>query len=175
MNNNSNKSNRTKVTATMVLIAAMVFLVFWFGYSTAMKVLQNEQSVGFRLPPGDIEAGKVAFRDLRCIDCHSVKDSEDYPMPERPQEWHVVLGGEIHVVKTYGELVTAVIHPSESIRPEVHKLLENPDGSSIMPDLTAQMTTRQMIDLVTYLQEQYTVVIPQYPMNYYPYEIEFGN
>ncbi|NDV63590.1 cytochrome c [Puniceicoccales bacterium CK1056] len=168
MKKQSNKS------AIIILIAAMAFLVFWFGYSTAMKVLRSDQSVGFRLPPGDVEAGKVTFRDLRCMDCHSVKGSKDFPMPDRPQEWHVVLGGEIHVVKTYGELVTAVIHPSESIRPEVHKILMNADGNSIMPDLTAQMTTRQMIDLVTYLQNQYTVVMPQYPMNYYPYELEYG-
>jgi hypothetical protein len=164
-----NKSNRP-VIITLVVVAALLF--FWFGYSVAMRVMVYEQSLGFRLPPGDVEAGKVAFRELGCVNCHSVADSVEFPMPDNPQEWHVVLGGEVHVVKTYGELVTAVIHPSESVRPEVHKTLVNADGQSIMPDLTRQMTTRQMIDIVTFLQPQYKVVLPEYPQNYYPYGMD---
>ncbi len=41
-----------------------------------------------------------------------------------------------------------------------------------MPDLTRQMTTRQLIDLVTYLEDKYRVVLPDYPTNYYPYGLD---
>lgn len=165
---------KTNAWAIVLLVMLVLVLVFWFGYSTSVGLMRHEQCLGFRLPPGDPEAGKVAFSELGCVDCHSVAGSTDYPLPDRPGEWHVVLGGEVHVVKTYGELVTAIIHPSESIRPEYHRILVNPDGKSIMPDLTRQMTTRQMIDLATYLQEQYEVEMPEYPTNYYPYGLEFG-
>ncbi|MFO7726582.1 MAG: hypothetical protein R6V45_13680, partial [Oceanipulchritudo sp.] len=72
----------------------------------------------------------------------------------------------------YGELVTAIIHPSESIRPDVRRTLVDEEGNSIMPDLTRQMTTRQLIDLVTYLEDKYRVVLPDYPTNYYPYGLD---
>ena len=41
-----------------------------------------------------------------------------------------------------------------------------------MPDYTNTMTTRQLIDLVSYLQDHYKVVIPEQPINYYPYGVD---
>jgi hypothetical protein len=84
----------------------------------------------------------------------------------------VHLGGQVRMVKTYGELVTAIIHPDESIRPDVMKKYDLPDGKTLMPDYTSKMTTRQMIDLVTFLQSHYEVAVPEYPSNYYPYGID---
>lgn len=166
--------NKTNAWVIVLLVLIGSAMVFWFGYSTSINMMRHEQSLGFRLPTGDSEAGKVAFTELGCVNCHSVANSTEFPMPERPAEWHVVLGGEVQLLKTYGELVTAVIHPSESIRPEIQQVLVNPDGQSIMPDLTTQMTTRQLIDICTYLQEQYELVIPNYPSNYYPDGVHIG-
>lgn len=155
-----------------LLVAAGLLLVFWMGYCTSMRVMRYEQVAGFRLPPGDALAGEHAFHELGCASCHSVAGSAVYKRPEDANELHVVLGGPVHVVKTYGELVTAIIHPDESIRPEVMRKLASEDPHTPMPDLTRKMTTRQMIDLVTYLQSQYRVELPEYPRNYYPYGVE---
>ncbi|HKJ91164.1 MAG TPA: cytochrome c [Oceanipulchritudo sp.] len=157
-----------------ILLAALVLLVlaFMIGYGVALSTATHDPAKGFRLPPGDDEAGMEAFSELGCVACHSVKNSTRFPLPETPADWHVMLGGEVGVIKTYGELVTAIIHPSESIRPDVRRTLVDEEGKSIMPDLTRQMTTRQLVDLVTYLQHEYEVVLPDYPTNYYPYGLD---
>lgn len=166
------KKSTQNVVVAGLLIAVGLILVFWLGFSSAMQVVRHEQSAGFRLPPGSTEGGKTAFAELGCVNCHSVAGSAEFTGPTDPEQLHVVLGGEVRVVKTYGELVTAIIHPNESIRPDVREKLLDPEGNSIMPDLTRQMTTRQMIDLATYLQGQYKVALPRYPTNFYPYGID---
>lgn len=156
----------------VLLVLCGLVLVFWMGYCASMRVMRYEEVAGFRLPPGDALAGEHAFHELGCVQCHSVSGSTVYPRPADAGEFHVVLGGPVHVVKTYGELVTAIIHPDESIRPDVLRKMAEENPHTPMPDLTRRMTTRQMIDLVTYLQEQYTVKLPEYPRNYYPYGVE---
>lgn len=170
MNNTSQKKSRPVIIGVLALV--LLVGAFLLGLNAGSDLCLTEQAKGFRLPTGDDEAGKVAFTELGCLACHSVSESEIYPMPEHPAAWHVVLGGDVTMVKTYGELVTAIIHPSESIRPDVRATLVDEQGRSVMPDLTRQMTTRQMIDLVTYLQHQYQVVLPDFPSNTYPYGIE---
>ncbi|HSH09707.1 MAG TPA: hypothetical protein VK995_04930 [Oceanipulchritudo sp.] len=154
----------------LCLIVGLV-VVFFLGYSLR---LGSNQARGFSLPPGDSAAGYQAFVDLRCSNCHSVFGEEAFSRPPEYADLLVPLGGEVRVVKTYGELVTAIIHPSESIRPDVHRKYVTLEGKSIMPDYTNLMTTRQLIDLVTYLQEHYKVVIPQQPTNYYPYGVDLA-
>jgi mono/diheme cytochrome c family protein len=117
-------------------------------------------------------AGKTAFVELQCANCHSVFGEAEFARPPEYAGLVVPLGGEVRVVKTYGELVTAIIHPSESIRPDVHKQYVDAAGNSIMPDYTGRMTTRQLIDIAAYLQQHYEVVIPQQPTNYYPYGVD---
>jgi sulfur-oxidizing protein SoxX len=160
--------------AVAVLAVIGIIFVFWLGYTTSQNVMHMDEAAGFRLPPGDEEAGKVAFVELGCVNCHSVAGSEQFPEVDEPGKLHIVLGGEVRLPKTYGELVTGVIHPTESIRPEYRKQIMEQNGGAQMPDLTRQMTTRQMIDIVTWLQHQYKVVLPEYPSNYYPYGIEMS-
>lgn len=164
--------NQIKPVPILLTSALALLVAFLIGYGTALRTVTHDPAKGFRLPPGDVEAGMEAFAELGCVSCHSVKNSTRFPLPESPAEWHVMLGGEVGVIKTYGELVTAIIHPSESIRPDVRRSLVNEEGNSIMPDLTRQMTTRQMIDIVTYLQPEYKVVLPDFPTNYYPYSLD---
>lgn len=166
------QSTNSRAVGIGLLVLSGLVLIFWMGYCTSMRVMRYEQVAGFRLPPGDALAGEHAFHELGCASCHSVAGSKVYPKPADPNAFHVVLGGPVHVVKTYGELVTAIIHPDESIRPDVLKKMAEADPHTPMPDLTRKMTTRQMIDLVTYLQGQYRVELPEYPRNYYPYGVE---
>ena len=157
-----------KDTTKTVCIVVVVIAVCLCLAILMIPSAEVNQARGFSLPPGDMEAGAQAFADLNCAECHTVAGSDRFvQIPENP-DLHVALGGEVHLVKTYGELVTAIIHPSESIRSEYMKKYVDPAGNSTMPDLTEQMTTRQLIDLVTYLQATSDLVVPEIPANYYP-------
>ena len=75
---------------------------------------------------------------------------------------NVELGGKVTRVKTYGHLVTSVIYPSHVMDPKWRSKYASVGGESPMPDLTSVMTAREMIDIVTFLQSKYEVVIPEY-------------
>ena len=165
---NTSSQNRRGVA---ILILALLFLVSLF-----MNLVQLGQrmsmDVGFRMPAGEEMAGQEAFASLDCTRCHTVVGVDRFSEVDVDQGLEVPLGGPVHVVKTYGELVTAIIHPDESIRPDVMQKYDLENGLSLMPDYTTRMTTRQMIDLVTFLENHYQVEKPDFPSNYYPYGIE---
>ena len=142
-------------------------LIFWLGWSLARN---STGATGFRLPDGDSAQGAIAFVELGCSNCHSVYGLAEFDRPAEYQDLLVELGGQIRVGKTYGELVTSIIHPSESIREDVGKRYVDVNGNSLMPDLTTQMTTRELIDLVAFLEAHYEIVMPSFPSNYYPYQ-----
>jgi mono/diheme cytochrome c family protein len=154
----------------------MVMLILVLCVSLFFNLVQLGQRLtmdaGFRMPDGDAVAGEEAFAQLQCNQCHTVAGVERFSTVAVNDGLDVHLGGEVRVVKSYGELVTAIVHPDESIRPDVMNRYELPNGRTLMPDYTARMTTRQMVDLVTFLQEHYEVAIPEYPGNYYPYGID---
>ncbi len=123
--------------------------------------------VGFLLPGGEVELGKVAFVELECISCHSV-DGVDLPSPTLiplPSA-SVVLGGQVFEIRTDGYLVTSIIHPSHKLARGLDKEeITTSTGESRMPDYNDIMTVRQLIDVVAFLQSRYTVVpVPQSPL-----------
>ena len=76
---------------------------------------------------------------------------------------NVTLGGETVRVKSYGELVTAIINPSHRIAPGYPlSQVTTPDGQSLMTlgYLNDVMTVQQLIDLVAFLQASYQVMPP---------------
>lgn len=122
----------------------------------------NPQARGFALPPGDSEAGKVTFAQMGCNGCHSIKGVLERVPTTSNQDIHVVLGGLVTRVKTYGDLVTSIINPS-------HRLSRGKDirtvdefGNSLMPTYNSVMTVEQMLDLTGLLQKSYTVWVPDY-------------
>lgn len=118
---------------------------------------------GFALPEGDVEAGKVTFEQLGCTQCHSI-DGIAWQGPEGGVE--VPLGGAVSSLKTYGELVTSVINPSHRIaRPYLGEQVAV-DGESTMRRYNEVMTVQQLVDIVSYLQTEYNVMVPS---NYYVY------
>ncbi len=121
-----------------------------------------KSAIGFRLPDGDADAGRQAFIALQCSTCHDVA-GEKLPEPANRQETIVQLGGPVGVVKTYGQLVSAIIYPSHRITGNLHKDLVSRDGESLMRDFNETMTVQQMIDIVAYLQPRYDVVLPERP------------
>jgi len=124
----------------------------------------QKSGAGFRLPDGDPAAGKVAFEELKCHQCHRVQGVE-LPAPTVKPPVPVVLGGEIPHVKTDGDIVTSIINPSHRISAAFKsEEVTQPDGTSRMPDLTQTMTVRQLVDVVAFLQTHYTVVRPGGPV-----------
>lgn len=124
------------------------------------------QARGFRLPEGEAAAGQKAFVELNCHTCHTVKGVE-LPKPESAGQYQVPLGGEVFKVRSYGELVTAIIHPAHDIsRPYVAHppagLLTDEKGpttpsKSPMPSFNHVVTAQQLVDLTTFLHGRYVL------------------
>jgi len=123
---------------------------------------------GFSLPEGDVDRGKQAFLDLQCHACHTIAGMELPRLPDEPQSPFIELGGEVARVTTYAELVTSVINPSHRLAPGYPEELITENGESRMPVYNEVMTVQELVDIVTFLQEQYEVVVPEtrYPMYY---------
>jgi mono/diheme cytochrome c family protein len=118
---------------------------------------------GFSLPPGDIAQGKVLFDNFQCVDCHVISGQLD-------ANNRIVLGGKTNKVKTYGELVTAIINPSHELSPRYAKDVVSQGGQSLMRNYNDVMTVSQLIDLVEYLQNEYELV-PYRPTEYGYYSV----
>lgn len=113
-------------------------------------------SVGFTLPDGDIEKGKANYIAFQCHACH---DSEQVPQmeTEEPPVMSVTLGGETTRIKSYGELVTSVINPSHRVPRRSSADMADQSGQSKMVNFNDIMTVTQMIDLVAFMQSNYTL------------------
>ncbi len=155
------KLNKKIVSICVACVGAMVLIT---GCPMSEK-----SPMGFRLPEGSIWKGKTAFVDLGCIRCHSVVDEDLMPETTVPREIHVVLGGEVTRVKTYGQLVTSIINPSHVIKAQYREKFTDAEGKSLMPDFTSDMTVDQMIDIAEFLQARYEVVIPEHAYSEYGY------
>lgn len=122
----------------------------------------DRQSRGFALPPGDASAGKAAFESLGCNQCHYIPEVIAKVEESAYPEISVQLGGPVTRVKAYGELVAAIVHPQKSFSRAAPPELFDEAGNSRMPNFNDQMTVTQLVDITTFLQEQYSVVVPQY-------------
>jgi sulfur-oxidizing protein SoxX len=121
---------------------------------------------GFRLPEGDAMSGRETFVYMHCNQCHTIKGEE---LPTIPGfEPFVELGGAVTRVKTYGELVTAIINPSHKLAEGYAKDLVSEDGKSKMYVYNGFMTVQELTDLVMFLQPHYDVVPPEFHYRVYP-------
>jgi mono/diheme cytochrome c family protein len=141
------------------LLGALVIgvLLLLMGCEAAAK-----SPAGFRLPDGDAARGLQVALDMRCHVCHRV-DGGGLPAPTAEPPVPILLGGQVPYSKTDGELVTSIINPSHKIAPALRTEQVTSGGLSRMPDYGDQMTVRQMIDLVAFLQSRYTVIRPGMP------------
>jgi mono/diheme cytochrome c family protein len=124
---------------------------------------------GFRLPEGDMERGKTAFLELNCHQCHSVA-GVSLPKSDVPAGIAYELGGEVRLVKSYGQLVTAIIQPQHIVSTKYLALIEKSRREGIvspMPSYNGQMTVSQLTDIVTFLHSHYQKAPP--PGITYPY------
>lgn len=122
---------------------------------------------GFRLPDGDAETGRATFLYMQCHQCHSVV-GEEFPELEAAMTPYVELGGQVSKVKTYGELITAIINPSHQLATGYAEEVVSEGGESNMYIYNSHMTVQELIDIVMYLQPKYDVQIPAYHYRIYP-------
>lgn len=116
---------------------------------------------GFRLPDGDPAAGASAFLYMECNQCHTIA-GEELPTVPYAEPPYVELGGEVTKVKTYGELVTAIINPSHRLAAGYAEEVIADGDKSKMQVYNPYMTVQELIDLVMYLQPLYEVTVPDY-------------
>lgn len=122
---------------------------------------------GFSLPPGDAAQGREAFVYLHCFECHKI-EGERFPAVSGNEVPFIELGGEVSKVKTYGELLTAIINPSHKLAAGYPVEDVSNDGTSRMPVYNRFMTVQELIDIVMYLQPHYEVVVPEYVYRVFP-------
>ena len=120
---------------------------------------------GFRLPDGEVNAGRAAFVRLNCQLCHTVS-GETFATAPVASVIVVPLGGEVVRVRTYGQLVTSIINPQHIISPNYRGKYTDAAGKSFMPDFNPGMTVEELVNLVAYLQSRYKLKLPEpaYPM-----------
>jgi hypothetical protein len=116
---------------------------------------------GFPIEEGSIEAGRQAFIDHQCHRCHSVADVRLPPLAGASSPL-LELGGETSQVKAYSELVTSIINPnhriSERYREQLRQRGQTPLESPMPMPHIDNMTVRQLIDLVAFLDSHYTLI-----------------
>lgn len=122
---------------------------------------------GFRLPDGDAKTGREVFVYMQCTQCHSIKGEDFEELPGRDPPY-VELGGTVTQVKTYGQLVTAIINPSHELARGYAEEIVSENGESNMYNYNRHMTVQELVDLVMYLQPTYDVVVPKYRYRIYP-------
>jgi len=141
-----------KTRIVLILVALATFL--------AAGCLPNPKSGrGFVLPTGNAEKGKTAFIQLKCATCHRV-DGVELPAPTAKAESVLVLGGEVTRLRTYGELVTAIIHPARTISSKVPVRTYKSAADTPMKEVNREMTVEQLVDIVTFLQPTYRQIPP---------------
>ena len=152
-------SGRNK-TKYYPFIYGILFMVLSGGISSSC----NEQARGFALPTGDIEKGKATYTRLACNTCHSIADME---WKGENDSLKIFLGGDVTTQKTYGDLVTSVINPSHKIAKRYKQVTATEEGFSKMKNYNEIMTVQELIDLVTFLQSEYNVKVPETQYNPY--------
>ncbi|MDH4071564.1 MAG: c-type cytochrome [Gammaproteobacteria bacterium] len=151
----------TRNIGYMFLIAAIV------GLAGCEADRMSEK--GFSLPEGNEMAGREAFVYMHCHECHTVV-GEEFPVVSGASPPFVELGGKVTRVKTYGQLVTAIINPSHKLAQGYPVEMVTADGEqkSKMPVYNGYMTVQELIDIVSFLQPHYDVFVPQYEYRIYP-------
>lgn len=103
----------------------------------------------FALPAGDPEAGRAAFLDLGCQQCHRVSGGGLQGAAGVGEKPGTDLGGmgRHHPAEYFAE---SILNPNRVIIQGPG--YTGPDGLSIMPDYVDSMTVRQLIDIVAFLK-----------------------
>lgn len=115
----------------------------------------------FPVDQGDIQAGRQAFIDHRCHQCHSVAGVTLPPLAGAPPPL-LELGGQTSSVKSFAELMTSIINPqhviSERYREQLRRNAIIPLESPMPTPNLDTMTVHQLLDIVAFLDSRYILV-----------------
>jgi len=129
-------------------------LLFLFG---SIAPLAAEPG-GFRFPGGEVDDGREAFIALNCLQCHTVAKTE-LPDPKSQRRIELNLAGQVRFVKRYEDLVIAITNPRHVVTEQYRAILTGAEASGgiepVMPDLTKDMSARQLMDLTAFLDAAY--------------------
>lgn len=154
----SRKCRHWKFLPAMVVLMA---LTACSGDDTPVK--------GFVMPAGDVAQGEQVFMDFKCYACHTIPGKE-FPETDSKLPFSVVIGGEVLNVSNHGELLTAVVNPDQSICMSYRVRMERA-GKEVhltpMPYRGEEMTVAELIDLIAFLNAQYTRLQPRYYTGHY--------
>jgi len=139
----------------MKKIAAAIIPVILLAACAANEVVQ------IPVGEGNIQSGKQAFVDLQCHQCHTVAGVA-LPSLAGESPVQLMLGGETSVVKSQAGLLTSIINPdhviSERYREQLRLDAEVPlDSPMPMPPID-NMTVRQLLDIVAFLDSRYALI-----------------
>ena len=159
--------SRTRTRRNLPQVARLLALSLSIGLAGCAPDEPAQTQRGFRLPDGNAELGKQAFVALACNRCHSVEgvDLPGHAAAADASELSLHLGGEIHYVKAYGDLLTSITNPEHLISEKYRAILEsngNSDIRSAMPSFNQRMTVEQLIDIITFLDSRYRLLAPDY-------------
>ena len=132
-----------------LLLAAALFPLALSGCN------RSRTGAGFYLPPGDAARGRDTFVALKCHECHRVDGVADLPEPTVEPRSVVVLGGEVSRLRSYGDLVTSIIHPDQSLSEKGVLPPGATQPKHPMKAVNDRMTVAQLVDLVTFLHPHY--------------------
>ena len=144
---------------TFLLVCATLVLLLPLGCDS------SQSGRRLHLPKGNPEHGQAAFIALKCTNCHTV-EGVDLPRPTIQSKDVVTLGGAVPQIRTVGDLITSIIHPTESISYKLKIPGARLPSTSPMPTVNAVMTVTQMIDLVRFLQPRYSQMEPPLEWRY---------
>lgn len=140
----------TLLAAVCALLAA--------SYAPLELDAADSPAKGFRFPGGEGEAGRDAFVSLNCVQCHSVSGVE-LPDPKAPRRLELGLAADKRFVARYEDLVVAITNPRHVVTEQYRAILTKAEVSGgiepLMPDLTKDMSARQLMDLVAFLDAVY--------------------
>ena len=147
---------------SFLFLSAIFFAPVFSGLHAA-----DPAKKGFRFPGGDSVAGKETFVSLNCVQCHTVS-KVSLPEVKGSRRLELMLADEIRFVKSYEDLIIAITNPKHVVAEQYRAILTNEElhGSiePLMPDLTADMSARQLMDLVAFLDAAYHGALSGYDL-----------
>ena len=127
----------------------------------------HEPGGPFRFYGGHGEEGRAAFETLGCVQCHTVV-GQQVAAPKGKRRLNLELGSEIRFAKRYEDLLLAITNPRHVVTERYWAILSPAERQGavepMMPDLTDHMTARQLVDIVTFLDQSYTAGLPGYAL-----------
>jgi mono/diheme cytochrome c family protein len=105
------------------------------------------------LPKGDPDAGRQAFRELKCHVCHRVAGEQEFSSPVADLK-----GPDLNAtlqLQTASDVAAAIIAPSHSLSVRTSEAVKARmwrQGMSPMGDFSRVLTVRQLADLLAYLR-----------------------